>query len=232
MLLPPQTGWGVVGQQDQDLGVVGGGEAHEGHHHLAGDGGLRGARLAADGVARLAGILAGALLGHHHAGEDLPALVAGLLADHLPHHGGLRVLHYRAVGGRHRLDHIGLEQLAAVDGSGEGCDHLDGGDGESLTEGAYRQVHAGHVNFLPDIPILFSIQIDICRLLQSESLEILIKLFDAQPLADLHKGRVAGVLHRLGQGLGAVARRLFGAADRLWPALHHVIAGAVEGIAL
>lgn len=137
-------GWGVVGQQDQDLGVVGGGEAMKDTTTLAGDGGLRGARLAADGVARLAGILAGALLGHHHAGEDLPALVAGLLADHLPHHGGLRVLHHRAVGGRHRLDHIGLEQLAAVDGSGEGCDHLDGGDGESLAEGAYRQVHAGH----------------------------------------------------------------------------------------
>ena len=127
---------------------------------------------------------------------------------------------------------MGLEQLAAVDGSGESCDHLDGGDGESLAEGAYRQVHAGHRVQGPDRTHALPVQIDIGGLCQTEGLEIFINLLDAQPLADLHKGRVAGVLHRLRQGLGAVARRLFGAADRLWPALPHVITGAVEGIAL
>lgn len=104
------------------------------------------------------------------------------------------------------MDHIGLEQLAAVDGSGESCDHLDGGDGESLAEGTYRRstpviVFRGQTVLTPS-----PVQIDIGGLCQTEGLEIFIKLLDAQPLADLHKGRVAGVLHRLRQGLGAVAR--------------------------
>ena len=66
------------------------------------------------------------------------------------------------------MDHIGLEQLAAVDGSGEGCDHLDGGDGESLAEGAYRQVHAGHRVQGPDRTHALPVQIDIGGLCQAE----------------------------------------------------------------
>ena len=124
MLLPSADRAGVVvGQQDHDLGVVGGGEAHEGHHGTSPvDGGLRGARLAADACSppRRA-FLPVPFSAITTLVQDLPAacsLVSWLTTCRTTVGSVFSTTVPSAAG--HRLDHIGLEQLAAVDGSGEG----------------------------------------------------------------------------------------------------------------
>ena len=84
--------------------------------------GLGGARLAADAVARLIGVVAGAL--GHHGLQNGPAAPAGLLAHHLADQGGLGILNHRPAGVGDGLDHIGLVQIASIDDGGEGGNHL------------------------------------------------------------------------------------------------------------
>ena len=223
----------VVGQQHDDLRVIRRGEAHEGDDDppLLRLRGLGGAGLAADAVARLVGVLAAAARGGDHALQDGPAAVAGLLADHLAHQGGLGGLDLGPAGVGHRLDHIGLVQVAPVDDGGEGGDHLQGGNGEALAEGGHRQVHIGHGLPAPVQADLLSGQINARRLGHAEGLEVVVELLHPQPLADLDEGGVAGVLHRLGQGLHPVALPL-GAVDGVAHPGQAVGAGAVEGVVL
>ncbi len=55
---------------------------------------------------------------------------------------------------------------------------------------------------------MLALHVDAGFLQESEVLQIVVELLRSQGLADLDEGRVAGVRHRQGQILVAVARRL------------------------
>ena len=142
---------------------------------------------------------------------------------------GLRVLDHGAILRTDRLDHIGLYQVTAIDDGRKASNHLEGGDVESLAEGGYRQVSGNHVFPLPDHALALSRQVNACFFLHAEGLEIVVEQIDAQPLTDGDEGGVAGVAHRLRQGLGTVASDLR-TVNRVIGDLH--AAGAVKGVAL
>ena len=142
-------------------------------------------------------------------------------------------MNHGAVLGADGLNHIGLHQIAPVNHRGKGGDHLKGRHLHALAEGGHRQVHPGHHIPVPDVALGAGLagQVHAGLLLQPEGLEIIIKGIHTQPLSDGDKRRVAGVLHRLGQGLGAVPLPS-GAVDGLVIAGHHHRARTGKGVAL
>ncbi len=131
---------------------------------------------------------------------------------------------------QHLLHHIGLIEVAAVDTGRLGPDQLQGSDIECLTEGIGRKGDQIGVEILltRKNPLNFADHINVCLLHQAKSLEILIKRAGTQRLANLDKGRIAGVSHRLFQNLMPVSAAA-GAVKRLIPAFDHYGTGTVKG---
>ena len=96
--------WLVIGQQDNDLGVIRRGEAIKETMVRPSSSVSEEPVLPPMRSARLIGVPAGAL--GHHALQNGPGPVAALLADDLPGEGGLRILEHRAAGVGDGLDHI------------------------------------------------------------------------------------------------------------------------------
>src|SRR5699024_3122410 len=71
----------------------------------------------------------------HHALQHTAEGGRGLLADDLAHLLHLVVVGAVAVVVAHRLHHVGLQQMAAVDHRGKCSGHLNGGNLKGLTEG-------------------------------------------------------------------------------------------------
>ena len=219
----------VIGQQDNHLRIIRRGEAQEGDNGVVvAVYRLGGAGLAADAVALHGGVVAGAAV--HNALQDGPAALAGLLAHHLAHLGGLVALKHVALAVGHLADHIGLHQVAAVDDGGGRCDKLNGGHLEALAEGGHRQIHSGEFIPGPDQAaiVLLAQHIDAGFLQESEVLQIVVELFRTQGLADLDEGRVAGVGHRFGQVLVAMTIPVGAFDGGAVPAVHLSHTGAVE----
>ena len=126
------------------------------------------------------------------------------------------------------LHHVGLVEIPAVDAGRLGGDELDGGDVEVLTEAVGRQVDVAAAEGLPvgeDAAALAG-EVHAGLVEEAEGLQIVVEGGGADAQGHLHEGRVAGVSHRLRQGLLAVAVCV-GAVDV--PPLdgHHAV--AVEG---
>ena len=166
----------------------------------------------ANAVARRIGRLTGAGR-HHHALQNGAAALAGPLADDLPDLGGFGVLKDVSIGIGDALHHIGLHQVSAVDHCGPCCQQLDGGHFEALAEGCSGQVGdavgTGKEVLGPEHAVIrLAHHVNAGLGEKPKVLYILVEFLRTQPLSDGDEGRVAGVGHRLGQTLGAMAGTL------------------------
>lgn len=143
------------------------------------------------------------------------------------------VVHGISIAAADFLHRIRLQQMSAVDDAGKGGNHADGSDLEGLAEGGGGQrgqaIGAGEV-FLasrPEHTGSLACQVDACLIKQAVVLQVLPEGFRSHALGDLHQGAVAGVFHRLGEGLSAMSRPLL-AVNGI--SANHAGAAAVEGI--
>ena len=142
----------------------------------------------------------------------------------------------------HALHKVGLHEAPPVNAGRYRRDELYWRDVESLPERRRRKLGeilrvAENVLAPPDAAALAAevytrLGSELLRGIlrpvdETEALRVLVKLLLAHELADVHKGDVAGVLHRLGQTLRAVAA-VFPALERTSAAQNVHAAAAVE----
>ena len=148
-------------------------------------------------VARLIGVAAGAL--GHHGLQDGPAALAGLLAHHLTDQGGLGALDDRSAGVGDRLGpHRAGTGFPPVDDGGESGDHLERPltvnrcPKEAVARGQIA-LQRGEILPLPHQADLLAGQVDAGSSPSYQRPRSSHKFLRPQPLADHHKGGVAGV---------------------------------------
>ena len=131
---------------------------------------------------------------------------------------------------QHLIHNVRLIEVATVDTGGLRPDQLDGGHVEGLAEGVGRQRHHLRVEglFILKNALHLTDHVDAGLIHQAKGLQVFVVGLSAHGQAHADKGGVAGMAHRLNEGLLAVAAVL-GAPDGLVPALHTGGAGAVEG---
>ena len=222
----------VHGQEHNDLGVVGRGEAQEGDDNI-----LIGSlcislicrtSLAADTVSGHLTIFAAA------AADDIlqnvPHSGGGLLADDLPDRRCVKLPDHVAVLVQLLFHHMGLVEVSAVDTGRLGGDELDGGDVEALTESVggqialgFREILKGSVDAGP-----LALEIHAGGVMETEGVHIIIIFLGPYAKGNVNKGRVAGVSHRLLQRLVFMSIAVI--AENV-PVVHHNFTVTIEGAA-
>ena len=131
---------------------------------------------------------------------------------------------------QHLVHDVGLVEIATVDAGGLGPDQFDGGHVEGLAEGVGGQGHHLGVEglFILENALHLTDHVDAGLIHQAEGLQVFIVGLGAHGQAHADKGGVAGMAHRLDEGLLAVAA-VVGAVNGLIPALDPGGTGAVEG---
>ena len=131
---------------------------------------------------------------------------------------------------QHLLHNVGLIEIAAVDAGRLSPDQLNRCHVEGLAEGVGRQRHHLRVEalFILKNALHLTDHVDAGLIHQTEGFQILVVGLRSHGQAHADKGRVAGMAHRLDEGLLTVAA-VVGTVDGLVPALHTGGAGTVEG---
>ena len=131
---------------------------------------------------------------------------------------------------QHLLHNVGLIEIAAVDAGRLSPDQLDGRHVEGLAEGVGCQRHHLRVEalFILKNALHLTDHVDAGLIHQAEGFQIFVVGLRSHGQAHADKGRVAGMAHRLDEGLLTVAA-VVGTVDGLVPALHTSGAGTVEG---
>ena len=137
--------------------------------------------------------------------DQLAHLLGGVLADGLADDGFSVFFHHGPVLVQNLGDHVGLQDVAAVDYGGDGAHHLDRRGLHGLTEGHGGQLSVFHQLCLgvEDAGGLAG-HIDPGLFQQPEGVDVIIEFVAAQQNADVGKGDVAGVLQGLSQRFRAV----------------------------